>query len=44
MKWEGYTAKGEEKMRKLFGVKGLVYLLSILTFGLLLGANVKWHG
>ena len=44
MKWGGYTAKGAEKMSKLFGAKGLYYLLAIATLGMLLGATVKWHG
>jgi len=44
MKWGGYTTKGAEKMGKLFGAKGLYYLLAIATLGMLLGASVKWHG
>jgi hypothetical protein len=44
MKWEGYTTKGAEKMSKLFGAKGLYYLLALAALGLLLGSNVKWHG
>jgi len=31
-------------MKKLFSAKGLTYLLTIATVGLLLGANLKWHG
>ncbi len=31
-------------MKKLFNGKGLTYLLAIATLGLLLGANLKWHG
>jgi len=44
MKWDGYNARGEETMKKLFSVKGFTYLLTIATLGLLLGASVKWHG
>jgi hypothetical protein len=44
MKWNGYTEKGEARMRKLFSGKGLTYLMTIATLGLLLGANMKWHG
>jgi len=44
MKWNGYTEKGETAMKKVFGAKGLTYLLTIATLGLLLGANLKWHG
>jgi hypothetical protein len=44
MKWCGYNRKGEAAMRKLFSAKGLTYLLTIATVGLLLGANLKWHG
>jgi len=31
-------------MKKLLNAKAFTYLLSILTLGLLLGANLKWHG
>jgi hypothetical protein len=31
-------------MKRLFGARGLTYLLTIATLGLLLGANAKWHG
>jgi len=31
-------------LRRLLGLRGIVHLLSILTLGLLLGANLKWHG
>jgi hypothetical protein len=44
MKWEGYNRRGGQAMKKLFGAKGLYYLLTIVTLGLLLGASVKWHG
>ena len=44
MKWGGYNRKGEETMKKLFSAKGFTYLLTVATLGLLLGANVKWHG
>jgi len=44
MKWDGYTQKGETTMKKLFSAKGVTYLLTIATVGLLLGANLKWHG
>ena len=44
MKWTGYTKEGTKTMKKMFGIKGLTYLLSILTLGLLLGASLKWHG
>ena len=44
MKWCGYTAKGAEKVTKLFGGKVVYYLIALATLGLMLGANVKWHG
>ena len=44
MKWEGYNGKGETMMKKLFSGKAFTYLLAIATLGLLLGANLKWHG
>jgi len=44
MSWGEPTRKGEETMKKLFSAKGFTYLLTIATLGLLLGANVKWHG
>ncbi len=44
MKWSGYTKEGERTMKRLFSAKGLTYLLAIATLGLLLGANLKWHG
>jgi len=44
MKWCGYTQKGETTMKKLFSAKAFTYLLTIAALGLLLGANVKWHG
>jgi len=44
MKYTERNHKGERTMKKLFTAKGFTYLLSILTLGLLLGANVKWHG
>ena len=47
MKWGGYTREGETTMKKafakLFGGKGVYYLLTLAAVGLLLGANVKWH-
>jgi len=44
MKWNGYTKEGTKTMKKLLNAKAFTYLLSILTLGLLLGANLKWHG
>ena len=44
MKWGRPNTKGGCSMKKMFGIKGLTYLLSILTLGLLLGASLKWHG
>ena len=44
MKWSGYNCRGEATMKKLFGGKVLAYLLAIATLGLMLGANMKWHG
>jgi len=31
-------------MKKLFNGKVLMYLLTIATLGLMLGASMKWHG
>ena len=31
-------------MKKLLSSKVLMYLLTIATLGLMLGANMKWHG
>jgi len=31
-------------MKKLLSGKVLMYLLTIATLGLMLGANMKWHG
>ena len=44
MRWGGFNQRGEEKMRKLFGGKVVYYLVALATLGLMLGANVKWHG
>jgi hypothetical protein len=44
MKWNGYNGKGQATMKKLFSGKVLMYLLTIATLGLMLGANMKWHG
>jgi len=41
---ENPSREGETRMRKLFSGKALTYLLTIATLGLLLGANMKWHG
>jgi len=46
MKWGGYNRKGEEKMnkvlRKLFGMRGTFYLLTIAALALLLAESIKW--
>jgi len=46
MKWGGYNRKGEERMNKVakrvFGAKGLYFLLTIAGLALLLAENVKW--
>jgi len=39
-----HDVSGAEKMSKLFGAKGLYYLLALATLGMLLGASMKWHG
>jgi len=44
MKWGALNGKGGPTMKKLFSGKVFGYLLTIATLGLLLGANVKWHG
>ncbi|MGD9676186.1 MAG: hypothetical protein AB7V19_05840 [Candidatus Bipolaricaulia bacterium] len=44
MRWGGYTEEGAEKMARLLSGKMAYYLLAIAALGLLLGANVKWHG
>jgi len=36
--------EGGRKMKRLFSGKVLTYLLTIATLGLMLGANMKWHG
>jgi len=47
MKWGGYNRKGEERMnrvfKKVFGVRGMYYLLTLAALGLLLAENVKWR-
>ena len=46
MKWGGYNRKGEEKMgkvfKKLFGMRGTFYLMTIAALALLLAENIKW--
>ncbi len=46
MKWGGYNRKGEERMgkvfKKLFGMRGTFYLLTIAALALLLAENIKW--
>jgi len=48
MKWQGYNPNAGDKMNKILARlaknKGIYYLLMILSLGLALGANVKWHG
>jgi hypothetical protein len=44
MSWGEPNSKGGARMKRLFSAKGLTYLLTIATVGLLLGANLKWHG
>ena len=44
MSWGRPNPRGGTTMKKLFSAKGLTYLLTIATLGLLLGANMKWHG
>ena len=36
--------EGGQKVKRLFSGKVLTYLLTIATLGLMLGANMKWHG
>ena len=42
MKWGGYTRKGEERMKKLFSMRGTYYLLTIALLALLLAESIKW--
>ncbi|MCX6093933.1 MAG: hypothetical protein NTY63_03815 [Candidatus Bipolaricaulota bacterium] len=44
MRWGGFNQSGEEKVRRLLSGKILYYLFAVAALGLLLGANVKWHG
>jgi len=46
MKWND-TSKSQNHrlngiLRRLVGKRGMLYLLSLLTLGLILGASVKW--
>ncbi len=47
MKWQGYNGYAARRLNRFFGKlirnKGVYYLLTIVAFGLLLGANMKWH-
>jgi len=47
MKWGGYSLQASERVNKvfgkLFGKKGIYYLLMIGALGLILGAGAKWH-
>jgi len=47
MKWEGCNLRVGNKLNKvfgkLFGQKGVYYLLTIAALGLALGAGWKWH-
>ena len=36
--------EGGRKAKRLSSGKALTYLLTIATLGLMLGANMKWHG
>jgi len=46
MKWGGYSNKAANKVTeavsKVFGVRGLSILLSVVAFALLVGATHKW--
>jgi len=42
--WGKPRGEGGKTVKKLFSAKAFTYLLTIATLGLLLGANVKWHG
>ena len=46
MKWGGYNRKGEERMnrvaKRVFGAKGLYFLVTLAGLALLLAENVKW--
>jgi len=48
MKWGGYDGHATERLSrvfgKLFGKKGIYYLMMLLALGLALGASIKWHG
>jgi hypothetical protein len=44
MRWGETNRKGGDTRRTPLKTKGLYYLLTIVTLGLLLGASVKWHG
>jgi len=47
MKWQGYNGCTARRLNRFFGKlirnKGVYYLLTIVAFGLLLGASMKWH-
>ncbi len=42
MKWYGYNRNGEERMKRLFSVKSVWYLLTLAVAGLLLAQSIKW--
>jgi hypothetical protein len=47
MKWGGYNQRAGNKLNRFFGKllekKGVYYLLTIVSLGLVLGAGWKWH-
>jgi hypothetical protein len=47
MKWHGYSSDAANRMSKFLSRitknKGIYYLLMIVSLGLALGANWKWH-
>jgi len=47
MKWGRCSTQASERVNKvfgkLFGKKGIYYLLMIVSLGLVLSAGMKWH-
>jgi hypothetical protein len=43
MKWGGFNREGEKKMKKLFGGKALLVLLTIAAAAMVLSESLKWR-
>jgi hypothetical protein len=43
MKWGGFNREGEKKMKKLFGGKALVVLMTIAAAAMVLSETLKWR-